>query len=69
MQDIRREYPDKLVQLAREIEGAPGPFGVASHADDVAGAMDSAGIDRAIVVGHSMGACVAGALCRASRPG
>ncbi|TXQ54874.1 alpha/beta hydrolase, partial [Escherichia coli] len=36
-----------------------GPFRLAQHADDVAAAMRAAGIARAIVVGHSMGAFVA----------
>ena len=34
-------------------------YGMAVHADDVATAMDTDGIDRAVVVGHSMGAGVA----------
>jgi pimeloyl-ACP methyl ester carboxylesterase len=34
-------------------------YGMAVHADDVAATMDAAGIDRAVVVGHSMGASVA----------
>jgi len=42
-----------------------GPFGLARHVADLAGAMDSAGIDRAVIVGHSMGAYVAGAFCAA----
>ncbi|MEZ3161472.1 alpha/beta fold hydrolase [Microbacterium sp. BWT-B31] len=38
--------------------GLPGPAGMAAHADDLAAALDAAGVDRAIVVGHSMGAFV-----------
>lgn len=34
-------------------------YGMAAHADDVAEVMDAEGIDRAVVVGHSMGASVA----------
>jgi len=34
-------------------------YGMTVHADDVAAAMDAEGIDRAVVVGHSMGAGVA----------
>ena len=34
-------------------------YGMAAHADDVAAAMDAEGIERAVVVGHSMGAGVA----------
>lgn len=36
----------------------PPPFSLVRHADDSARALDAAGIDRAIVVGHSMGAFV-----------
>lgn len=39
--------------------GLPGPYGLAQHAEDVPHAMRAAGIARAIVVGHSMGAYVA----------
>lgn len=34
-------------------------YGMEAHADDVAAAMDAEGLDRAVVVGHSMGAGVA----------
>lgn len=37
----------------------PAPFGLEQHAEDVAAAIAAAGIERAIVVGHSMGAFVA----------
>ena len=37
----------------------PPPFSLVRHADDSARALDAAGIDRAVVVGHSMGAFVA----------
>lgn len=43
----------------------PAPFGLAQHAEDVAAAMAAAGIARAIVVGHSMGAYVAVRLAHA----
>lgn len=36
----------------------PGPFEMVQHAEDVATAMAAAGIGRAVVVGHSMGAFV-----------
>ncbi|MDR6865907.1 pimeloyl-ACP methyl ester carboxylesterase [Microbacterium resistens] len=36
----------------------PAPFGFAAHADDLAALLDARGIDRALVVGHSMGAFV-----------
>jgi lipase len=41
---------------------ADGPFGMAQHAGDVAAAMTAAGLDDAVVIGHSMGAYVAVAL-------
>lgn len=39
-----------------------GPYGMAQHARDVAAAMHAMGLDKSIVVGHSMGAFVATAL-------
>ncbi|NES14892.1 MULTISPECIES: alpha/beta fold hydrolase [Micromonospora] len=37
----------------------PGPYGLAQHADDLVTVLDHLGLDRAPVVGHSMGAFVA----------
>ncbi|MEO7109676.1 MAG: alpha/beta hydrolase [Polyangiaceae bacterium] len=37
----------------------PGPFGMKQHAEDCAAALDSLGVDHALVIGHSMGAFVA----------
>lgn len=34
----------------------PGPWGMPRHADDLAAVLDHLGIDRAVVLGHSMGA-------------
>lgn len=39
-------------------------YGLAQHANDVAAAMSDAGVDRAVVVGHSMGAAVVWALAQ-----
>lgn len=36
----------------------PGPWSLRDHADDQARVLDALGIDRAVVVGHSMGAFV-----------
>lgn len=37
----------------------PGPHGLASHVDDLLAVLDSRGVRRTVVVGHSMGAFVA----------
>lgn len=37
----------------------PGPYGLRRHADDLAALLDFLEVDRAVVVGHSMGAFVA----------
>ncbi|MEF3404299.1 alpha/beta fold hydrolase [Agromyces sp. CCNWLW203] len=36
----------------------PGPYGIERHADDLAAVLDAFGVDRAYVLGHSMGAFV-----------
>lgn len=38
--------------------GLGPPYGMATHADDIARRLDDLGIDRAVMVGHSMGAYV-----------
>ncbi|GAB3020604.1 hypothetical protein GCM10011376_23170 [Nocardioides flavus (ex Wang et al. 2016)] len=37
----------------------PGPWGMATHADDLVAVLDALGHERAVLVGHSMGAFVA----------
>ena len=37
----------------------PGPYGIAAHIADLIAVLDHAGVDRAIVVGHSIGGDVA----------
>ncbi|MGH2602531.1 MAG: alpha/beta fold hydrolase [Dehalococcoidia bacterium] len=39
------------------------PFGLEQHAADLAAVMDHLGVDKATLVGHSMGAYIAGAFC------
>jgi pimeloyl-ACP methyl ester carboxylesterase len=36
----------------------PGPYGIASHVDDLLAVLDHAGVPRAVLVGHSLGAYV-----------
>lgn len=40
----------------------PGPYGMAAHAADCLAVLDALGVERALVVGHSMGAFVASVL-------
>lgn len=42
----------------------PGPWGMPSHADDMKAVLAALGVERAVVVGHSMGAFVAAALAQ-----
>jgi pimeloyl-ACP methyl ester carboxylesterase len=42
--------------------GLPGPFGIATHVRDMVAALDALGLERAVVVGHSLGAYIAAAL-------
>ena len=39
--------------------GHPGPFGIRTHAQDLLAVLDHLGRDRAVLVGHSMGAFIA----------
>ena len=38
--------------------GHPGPYGMAAHARDCVGVLDHLGVDKSVMVGHSMGAFV-----------
>jgi len=40
----------------------PGPWGMPVHADDAASVLDAFGVERCVVLGHSMGAFVAATL-------
>ena len=40
----------------------PGPFGVSAHLTDLVAVLDHAGVERAVLTGHSMGAYIAARL-------
>lgn len=56
---------DAITVLAPDLRGrgrssaVGGPYGMAAHADDVAAVLDHAGVDDALLLGHSMGGFVA----------
>lgn len=58
---VARDLPGLRI-IAPDLRGRgrsntlPGPFGMAQHADDLARVLDGFGVDRALVLGHSMGA-------------
>lgn len=54
--DVRIIAPD--LRGRGRSNALPGPYGMPTHADDVAAAMDALGVGRAVLVGHSMGAFV-----------
>jgi pimeloyl-ACP methyl ester carboxylesterase len=64
-QGVARALGDRAVLVAPDLRGRggsrglPGPFGMRAHADDLIAVMDHLGIDRAPIIGHSMGAYVA----------
>jgi pimeloyl-ACP methyl ester carboxylesterase len=57
-----------LCLLAPDLRGRgrsaalPGPYGIAAHVDDLIAVLDHAGVRRAILVGHSLGAYIAARL-------
>jgi pimeloyl-ACP methyl ester carboxylesterase len=62
-QSVASALPD-LRLIAPDLRGRgassslPGPYGFARHAADVVALLDAQGVDRAVVVGHSMGGFV-----------
>jgi pimeloyl-ACP methyl ester carboxylesterase len=60
---LAREMPDhRLVSVDARGRatsfGIPSPHGITTHADDLVHVLDAARIDKAVVVGHSMGGFV-----------
>lgn len=55
--DVRLVAPDLRGRGGSRAMG--GPYGMVQHADDVAGLLDELGVERCVVVGHSMGGFVA----------
>ena len=65
---VAEQVTGELTLLAPDLRGRgdsaqlPGPYGMARHAHDLAAVLDDAGVDRAVVTGHSMGGFVAATL-------
>ena len=65
---VARELQDEAQILAPDLRGrggsreVSGPYGMKTHADDCIAILDQLGIDKAVVVGHSMGGFVAAVL-------
>jgi pimeloyl-ACP methyl ester carboxylesterase len=61
---VARELGGKVTLAAVDLRGRgrsselPGPFGLAVHAQDVLAVLDRLGLERAVLVGHSLGAYV-----------
>lgn len=66
---VAREAPLLRVSiLAPDLRGRgdsaalPGPYGISAHVTDMLAVLDHAGVQRAVVAGHSMGAYIAARL-------
>jgi lipase len=64
--DVCLLAPD-LRGRGRSVE-LPGPFGMPAHSADLLAVLDDAGVDRAVIAGHSLGAYVAAGFA-AQHPG
>lgn len=58
--DVRLVAPDLRGRGASS--GLPGPYGMRTHARDLVAVLDHFGVESAVVVGHSMGGYVVGAM-------
>jgi len=56
MPDVRIIAPD--LRGRGRSRDLPAPYGMPSHADDVAAVLEALGVEQAVVVGHSMGGFV-----------
>ncbi|WP_328889257.1 alpha/beta fold hydrolase [Streptomyces sp. NBC_00316] len=62
---VARELAGRVTLIAPDLRGRaasaglPGPYGIATHADDVAALAGALGLDGVVLTGHSMGAFVA----------
>src|SRR5687767_554152 len=58
---VARELSDEARFIAPDLRGRggsrdlPGPYGMGAHADDCIAVLDHLGIDKAVILGHSMG--------------
>ena len=65
---VARELADEAQFIAPDLRGRggsrdlPGPYGMKVHADDCIAILDHLDVDKAVVVGHSMGGFVAAIL-------
>ena len=65
---VALELQDEAQVIAPDLRGRggsrdlPGPYGMKQHADDCIAILDHLGVDKAVVVGHSMGGFVAAVL-------
>ncbi|MFC7546728.1 alpha/beta hydrolase [Plantactinospora sp. GCM10030261] len=61
---VARALAGSVTLVAPDLRGragsaaAPGPYGLARHADDLIALLDHLDVDRAVLAGHSMGAFV-----------
>ena len=64
-QAVARALGPEVTLLAPDLRGRgrsadlPGPFGMRTHAEDLTAVLDHLELDRAVLLGHSMGAYVA----------
>jgi pimeloyl-ACP methyl ester carboxylesterase len=61
---VARALGDRAALIALDLRGrgssrgVPGPYGLDVHADDLLAVLDSLGLERAVLVGHSLGGYV-----------